>query len=39
MSLVGLANGIRSEDVLSDEKKSWRKDGDAVNVYDFAGSV
>ena len=39
MSLVGLPNGIRSEDVLSDEKKSWRKDGDAINVYDFAGSV
>ena len=39
MSLVGLADGIRSEIVLSDEKKSWRKGGDPVNVCDFDGAV
>ena len=39
MSLVGLADGIWSEVVLSDEEKSWRKGGDAVNVCDFGGAV
>ena len=39
MSFVGLANGICSEVVLSDEEKSWRKGGDAVNVCDFGGAV
>ena len=37
MSLVGLADDIWSEVVLSDEEKSWRKGGDAVNVCDFGG--
>ena len=32
MSLVGLADGIWSEVVLSDQEKSWRKCGDPVNV-------
>ena len=39
MSLVGLADGIWSEFVFSDEKKSWRKDCDAVDVCDFGGAV
>ena len=39
MSLVGLADDIWSEVVLSDEEKSWRKGGDAVNVCDFGGAV
>ena len=39
MSLVGLADGIWSEVVLSDEEKSWWKGDDAVNVCDFGGAV
>ena len=39
MSLVGIAEDIWSEVVLSDEEKSWRKAGDAVNVCDFGGAV
>ena len=39
ISLVGLADGIWSEVVLSDEEKSWRKGSDAVNVCDFRGAV
>ena len=39
MSIVGLADDIWSEVVLSDEEKSWRKGGDAVNVCDFGGAV
>ena len=39
MNLVGLADDIWSEDVLSDEEISWRKGGDAVNVCDFGGAV
>ena len=39
MSLIGLANGIWSDVVLSDEEKSWWKRGDAVNVCDFGGAV
>ena len=39
MSLIGLADGIWSEVVLSDEEKSWWKGGDAVNVCDFGGAV
>ena len=39
MSLVGLADGIWSEVVLSDEEKSWWKGGYAVNVCDFGGTV
>ena len=39
MSLVGLADDIWSEVVLSDEEESWRKGGDAVNVCDFGGAV
>ena len=39
MSLVGLAEDIQSEVVLSHEEKSWRKGGDAVNVCDFGGAV
>ena len=39
MSLVGLAVGIWSEVVLSDEEKSRRKGGDAVNICDFGGAV
>ena len=39
MNLVGLADDIWSEDVLSDEEISWRKCGDAVNVCDFGGAV
>ena len=38
-SLVGLLDGIWSEAVLSGEEKSWRKDGDAVNVCNFDGAV
>ena len=39
MSFAGLADDIRSEVVLNDEEKSWRKGGDAVNVCDFVGAV
>ena len=39
MNLVGLADDIWSEVVLSDEEKSWRKGGDAVNVCDSGGAV
>ena len=42
MSLVGLADGIWSEVVLSDEEKEVvlsDKGGDAVNVCDFGGAV
>ena len=39
MSLVGLADDMWSEVVLTDEEKSWRKGGDAVNVCDFGGAV
>ena len=39
MSLVGLADDIWSEVVLTDEEKSWRKGGDAVNACDFGGAV
>ena len=39
MSLVGLADGIWLDVALSDEEKSWRKGGDAVNVCDFGGAV
>ena len=39
MSLVGLADGICLEVVLSDGEKSWWKGGDAVNVCDFGGAV
>ena len=39
MSLVGLADGIWSEVILSDEEKSCWKVGDAVNVCDFGGAV
>ena len=39
MSLVGLTDDIWSEVVLSDDEKSWRKVGDAVNVCDFGGAV
>ena len=39
MSLVGWAEGIWSEVVLSDEKKSWWNGGDAVKVCDFGGAV
>ena len=39
MSLIPLADGIWSEVVLNDEKKSWWKGGDAVNVCDFGGAV
>ena len=39
MSLVGVADVIWSEVVLSNEEKSWQKGGDAVNVYDFGGAV
>ena len=39
MSLVGLADDIWSEVVLSDGEKSWLKGGDAVNVCDFGGAV
>ena len=39
MSLVGLADDIWSEVVLSDEEKSWRKGGDAVNVFDFGRAI
>ena len=39
MSLIGLADGIWSEVVLSDEEKSWRKGGGAINVCDFGGAA
>ena len=39
MSLVGLADDIWSEVVLSDEEKSWWKGGYAVNACDFGGAV
>ena len=39
MSLIGLADGIWSEVVLSDEEKSWWKGDDGVNVCDFGGAV
>ena len=39
MSLVGLAEDIRSEVVLRDEEKSWRKGGGAVNVCYLGGVV
>ena len=39
MSYVGLADDIWSEVVLSDEKKSWWKGGDAVNVCNFGWAV
>ena len=39
MSVVGLADDIWSEVVLSDEERSWRKGGDAVNICDFGGAV
>ena len=39
MSLIGLADGLWSEFVLSDEEKSWWKGGVAVNVCDFGGAV
>ena len=39
MILVGLADGIWSEIVLSGEKKFWRKGVDAVNVGNFDGAV
>ena len=35
MSLIGLADDIWSEVVLSDKEKSWRKGGDTVNVCDL----
>ena len=39
MSLVGLADGIWSELVLSGKEKSWRKGCDAVNACNFGGAV
>ena len=39
MGLAGLADGIWSEVVLTDEEKYWRKGGDADNVCDFGGAV
>ena len=39
MRLIGVADGIWSEVVLSDEEKSWWKGDDAVNVCDFGGAV
>ena len=39
MSLVGLADDIWSEVVLSNEEKFWQKGGDAVNVCDFGGAA
>ena len=39
MNLVGLADDIWSEDVLSDEEISRRNCGDAVNVCDFGEAV
>ena len=39
MSLVGLADDIWSEVVLSDEEQSCGKGDDAVNVCDFGGAV
>ena len=39
MSLVGLADDIWSEVVLSDEEKSWQKSGNAVHVCNFGGTV
>ena len=39
MSLVGLADGICSEVVLSDKEKSWWKGGDAVNVSDIGEAI
>ena len=37
--LVGFADGIWSEVVLSGEEKTWRKGSDAVNVCNFGGTV
>ena len=39
ISLVGLADGIWSEVVLTDEEESRWKGGDAFNVSDFGGAV
>ena len=39
MSLVGLADEIWSEVVLSDGEKSWRKGSDAINVCDFGEAI
>ena len=39
MSLVGWAEDIWLEVVLSGEEKSWWKGGDAVNVCDFGEAV
>ena len=39
MSLVGLADGILSEVVLSADEKSWRAGGDAVNVCNFDEAI
>ena len=39
MTYVGLADDIWSEVVLSEEKKSWWKGGDAVNVCNFGWAV
>ena len=39
MSLFRLADGAWSGVVLSDEEKSWRKGGDAINVCDFGGAL
>ena len=39
MSLVGLADDIWSEVVLSHQEKNWRNADDAVNACDFGGAV
>ena len=39
MSLIGFADEIWSEVVLSDEEKSQQKGGDAANVCDLGGAV
>ena len=39
MSLVGVADGVWSEVVLSGEENTWQKGGDTVNVCNFGGAV
>ena len=39
MNLVGLADGIWSEYILSGKETTWQKVGDAVNVSNFGGAI
>ena len=39
MNLVGLADGIWSEYILSGKESTWQKVGDAVNASNFGGAV